>query len=235
MSNNKFGLSNWSEDNNKFTKRDDKAFDGPRIAFLKLKEGNNVVRVITDPYKYFSIDFKNDPEQKGFGKRIKCSEPLESCPTKETGWRQKGKYYIGVIDRTDSSVKILDMGSLIYDGIKTLRDDIEWGDPGSYDLTIRKNSKMPPANFYAIVPRGKAPLSESDLKLKSDAEATLIPSLERLSAPLAADKVKALLSEAGYTGGRIAPLPVSKKSNGDAKLVDSTDDDYSFADASAPN
>ena len=238
MTNSKFGLSTWDDEGNKFTKRNDKQFDGPKIPFLKLKEGNNVLRLITAPYKYFSIDFKLDPEQKNYGTRVKCSDPIEDCLTKQTGYKQKAKYYVGVIDRSDSSIKILDMGSSIFDGIKSLKEDIEWGDPvdakTAYDITIRKNSKNPPASFYTCIPRGKAPLSEADLKLKSDVEEALVASLERLSAPLSVEKVKALLDAAGYTGGRVAPLPVSKKNTGDAKLAESTDDDYNFNEA-APN
>lgn len=233
MTNTKFGLSNWDENPNDF-KKSSKPFDGPRLKFMKLKEGNNVVRVITRPYKYTFISYKNQPDEKGYGTKIRCSDPVESCPTVAAGFRAKEHWFVGIIDRTDSEVKILDIGSLVYGQVKNLKDDIEWGSPTEYDLAIRKNSKAPPAGFYNTLPRGKAPLSDADLRLKDENFENLEDSLKRLSAAQTKEKALAAMETCGYIGG-LVPQPVSAKAKAKAEeLAASSDSDYEFSEA-APN
>jgi hypothetical protein len=225
MSKTQYGLTSFSEGVTRFNNQNSEQ-NGPRVPFLKLKEGNNVLRIITNPYKYCMVRFKASADEKGFGKRINCSLPLAECPTKKAGFKPKDRWLVGVIDRSDSQVKIYDFSVLVYEPLNSLSEDIEWGDPIGYDITVRKNSKAGPAQFYSVMPRGKAALSPADLKLKEEFGDNLEKALARLTTPPSAETVLKRMQEAGYTGGVVA----QPQTNGSGKpeLSDMDDDDYSF-------
>jgi hypothetical protein len=227
----KFGLSSFSEKAPSFGQKQDRS-DGPRIPFIKLKEGNNVIRIITEPYKYYMARFKADEDEKGFGTRINFSEPTDACPLKKAGYSPKARWLVGIIDRAESQVAIYDFSVLIYEPLNNLNDDLEWQSPIGYDVTIRKNSKAPPASFYSIMPRGKSPLSPSDIALRDANIDKLNETLARLTTPPSAEKVLAKMQEAGYKGGLVV-TPKYAKSNGKAELAEASSEDYNFDRPSA--
>lgn len=220
MSTQNYGLSDWDQKQGRAASQ---ISDEERVPFLRLKDGNNILRIITLPYRYNMVRFKASPDEKGYGHRINCSWPLEDCPAvKAVGGKAKERYFVGVIDRSDNQVKIFDMSVLVYQQLQGIKDDIEYGSPDKFDINVRMNSKSPPAGFYTVLPRGKAPLSEADVALRNEKIESLEAQLTRLSTPPKAETVKKRLEEFGYTGG------VVDASNESEALPAADDEDYSF-------
>lgn len=138
-----------------------------KVEFMRLSEGSNLVRFVSDPYQYQEHTINREDGR--FGYRVKCA--IEECPAcEETGTRPKKKYMAGIIDRKTGQYKVLDFGGGIFNGINVLANDPDWGfeeeKPCEYDMSINKNSKAPsPANFYSVNPKPKAPLSPADVLL----------------------------------------------------------------------
>lgn len=157
------GKVSWSDlefeakKNKKFVKKDTSQ------DYLKLVNGHNVVRIVTDPYRYVFHNWKPGDAKSGgdwvdpkkasqYGETIKCSKPHGDCPLCNLKDRPKEKFYIGVL--VDNQVKILDAASGIVQKIKLLKDNPKWGSPLGYDVDIVKNADAEPANIYNVVPDG---------------------------------------------------------------------------------
>ena len=155
-----FGLTNWDEQMggaNTGAKRN----DAPKFPFARLGNGNNFFRIVTDPYKYFSIKYKN-PNEKGFGKRINTAWPLhDDCPAKAAGFKPKKRYLVGVIDRSDGEIKILDMSIMVYEQLRAIKDAIDGGDIKSFDINVRVNREASATNYYMVMAQPASPLSEA--------------------------------------------------------------------------
>lgn len=126
MSEVKYGeLQNWN-DGNVSTPND----------FMNLVEGNNKVRVFTNPYQ-FIVHWVKDVT--GVNRKIKCA--INGCPLCKRGVKAQYRWYIGVIDRTSGAAKILEISSQIYKGIKDHVSDPDWGDVRKYDINIKRGPK----------------------------------------------------------------------------------------------
>lgn len=170
----KFGTTDWNEETG--PRKNNDRFNGDnKVQYMKFVNGDNKIRILFDPKRYITHKYKeeNDP---GFGDWVKCSMPIHgSCPLCERGDKPKKRWLVGCIDRRSGQFRIMDISSAIYDQIKSLNQDEEWGSPKDYDLNIVMNDKNPPATFYKVNPRGKKPLSEEDLAiLKSANEEDLL-------------------------------------------------------------
>lgn len=185
----KYGLVGWEEEtntgNNQNFKRDE---------FMRLLSGDNELRIITQPFQYWSHKWKKEGAS-GFGKKIYCSKFNGSCPLCALGDKPKKRWYVGIIDRATSTYKILDMGSLIYQGIQGYSRDEKWGDPGQYDFNITVNRNGGPANYYQVRAQPKVPLSDDDIKLKQDADLDALK--RRCNPPKPEDVQKQLDREGG--------------------------------------
>lgn len=165
-SNHKFGTTDWNEETgprNKGGDRGDKG--GEKLQYMKFVNGDNKVRIVFDPKRYITHKYKAEDDS-GFGDWVKCSMPVHnSCPLCARKDRPKKRWLVGAIDRKTNQFRIMDISSAIYDQIKSLNQDEEWGDPKEYDLNIVMNDKNPPASYYKVNPRSKKPLSEADLAI----------------------------------------------------------------------
>lgn len=164
--------------------------------FYKLKDGHNVVRIVTDPYRYVFHNWKPgeaktggdwvDPKKANkFGETIKCSKPHGECPLCTMKDRPKEKFYIGVL--VDNQIKIIDAAAGIIKKIKTLKDNPKWGSPLGYDVDIVKDSNADPTDMYGVVPDG-GPYSLTPEQLKLIEEFDL-SKIETLVTPPTPDKV----------------------------------------------
>lgn len=206
--------------------------------FLKLKDGSNIVRIVTDPYQYIvhkSIKREGDP---GFGRKIPCSksETETNCPLCELGSQPASRYYFGVIDRSTNSYKVLDVSWSTLQDIKGFVNQKIWGDVTKYDLNILKDPKHP-TKYYTIQANPHTPLSPSDQKLRDDAD---LADLEFKSSPMSPELVKKIMDKA-LAGGALAlpppkegqkakvvvSKPVVAKKTAPAVDVSSNDDDVS--------
>lgn len=228
-----FGLSTWDEKTSTGRPQNDL----PRLDFLRLKEGNNVLRIVTPPYKYHMIRYKSPGNEKDFGKRVNCAYPkYDNCPTIEAGYKSKIRYLVGVIERNGQdgpALKVLDMSILVYEQLQNFKDDPEVGSPDSYDINIRFNPKASsPQGFYSVIPRPKAPLSAADVELiEAFGTDKLEEVMTRYSTPPAPDAVRKRLESLGWTGKKEAET----KSNGQGDLETVNDDDYKFPQPTAAN
>lgn len=223
----KFGLTSYDEPaqtgGGKRTVSNDEKFE-----FLRLKPGENRLRIITEPYKYYMVRFKANQDEKGWGKKIRCSAPVEDCPAvKEAGCKAKERWLVGVIDRSDGQVRVFDYHVLAYNKLKVLNDTIEYGDPRGYDVKVNFDPNAQVANQIDVVGLPPTALAEKDLSLKESVMPALVRALERHSAPLKVETVEARMNELGWKGGAVEQVAPT---NGVSEtLPESDEDDYTFS------
>ncbi len=117
-----FGLTTWDNKKPVFNKQDE-----PRIPFVRLTEGNNILRIITAPAAYWHVRYLDGKSK--FGTRVLVSQKAlddatkPECPAIQAGGKPKKRYYAGVIDRTDNRVKLFDMSVLVYESLQGLSED----------------------------------------------------------------------------------------------------------------
>lgn len=159
----KFGITSWDEETG--NKRFQQGGERKRDSFLRLEDGPNPMRIVTKPHLYLSHKYKEKDEQ-GYGDKVACSAPLHgSCPLCDLKDRPKKRWYVGVIDRKTNEYKLLDISVTVYDAIKELNHDEDYGDPIRYDIDIKMNSKAGATGYYNVVPKPPKPLTDSDLAI----------------------------------------------------------------------
>jgi hypothetical protein len=159
-------------------------FTSSKDLFMRLKNGSNEVRIITNPQQYMVHKYKPEGAQ-GFGNKVMCSAFHGSCPLCKEGDKAKPRWYVGVIDLTSHTYKILDIGSAVFLAIKTLKSG-RWGDPKGYDIDIVMNTNNPPQSFYAVQPIEKRPLTIEEQQIRDGVD---YEDLKRRVTPPTPDKV----------------------------------------------
>jgi len=159
----KSGEVSWSDtvlfDPNKASKKDE---------WMRLKEGTNLIRILTLPHQYSQHTHNVDGGKK-YGYRVNCSSTKETaCPLCEQGNKAKRRWLIGVIDRETNMYKILDASFTVFKAIKNLNDDPDWGDPSAYDISIINAGDQAGPGRYSAVAKPKKPLSASDLAIQAE-------------------------------------------------------------------
>lgn len=221
-----YGSTTWDEETGG-NKRGGGGGDHKRDQFMRLQDGPNVLRVVTKPHRYLSHKYKMEGDS-GYGEKIPCSMPLHgSCPVCDLKDKPKKRWFVGVIDRKANQYKVLDISVLVYDALKALNRDEDYGDPMNYDIDIKFNkNSTTPSGFYNVVPKPPKPLTESDLAIKAQASEE---ELDKKCTPPTAEWVLAKLNKIRESKG-LAALEAStvapKTSNGTAAVpVDMTSDD----------
>lgn len=213
----KFGMVSWDElntNNNSSNKKDFKNY------FLKLKDGDNVVRLLTKPFEFQVHQYKPHKDDEGYGKRILSCAPAygdASDPLIALGIKPKRKWLVGVIDRSTSTYKVLEIGPGVLKSIQTLYRDEDWGDPIQYDVNIKVDKKAPPANYYNVNPKPKKPLSAADLELKQEVD---LDDLKKRTSPPTPEEMLKKIQEAHATSKAGPFIPKS-----DDKVVDHSSED----------
>ena len=228
MTETNFGLTSWDEQV-QTSKPQPKQDDRVKLPFIRLKDGNNVLRIITAPAKYWQIKFQDGKSQ--FGTRVNCAFPAvdrNECPTVQAGYKPKKRYLAGVIDRSEEggAIKIYDMSVLVYEQLQAFKADPEVGVPSGYDINIRYNrGASSPAGFYSVVPRPPKALSEEDQELINSVGSDVIEeNLVRLCTPPSVESVTGFLKKLGWDGESKVTAAAPAK----AQLEETSDDDYSF-------
>jgi hypothetical protein len=241
----KVGLTSWNEKNQ--TGPREPREDLPRIPFLRLKDGNNVVRCITDPYAYFHIKYKGPKSRGKFGDRVNTAWPThKDCPAylnREALTGSKGnpkkRYFVPVIDRGDQSIKIFDMSLLVYEQIDGILEDIkdatgEQHKPTEFDINIRYNSNSPtPSGYYNVMARPVTPLSEADVELINTIDGgmeTISKILDRQSASPTPERVQKRLEALGWDPSAASDSDSEEEAEEKGDLKEPEEEDYSFDD-----
>jgi len=147
--------------------------------FLRLDEGPNEIRLVTQPFQYLVHKFKKE-DDKGFGQKVSCSMVHGSCPLCELGDKAKPRWFIGVISRKTGTYKILDISYAVFSQIRKLARAPKWGDPSKYDLDIVVDKNGGATGYYTVQPQPKEPLSAGDQQIKDNAD---LDDLKRRATP----------------------------------------------------
>lgn len=112
--------------------------------FMRLNEGDNKVRIVTNPYQ-FVVHWVKD--QSGQNRKIRCA--IKNCPLCRQGAETQTRWFIGVLDYKSGLPKILEIGSQIFKGIRGYINNPEWderyekpwGTILAYDINIQRGPK----------------------------------------------------------------------------------------------
>lgn len=204
-----FGEISWNDDN---FDGDNKKKENNKDIWLRLKEGSNEVRLITQPYQYLVHKYKKEGDP-GFGQKVYCSSANGSCPLCDGFEGQKpdkakARWLLGVINRADGTAKILDVSYAVFGSIRKLARG-RWGDPTKYDIDIIVDKNAPPNGYYSVQPIEKTPLSATDQKLKDDFD---LDELKRKVTPPTPEQVQKRLDKLnGVTTTDAAPAAAKGK------------------------
>jgi hypothetical protein len=234
-----FGMTSWDdEQSQKPTPR--KKFVKTRWDnLLKFKQGENRLRLLTNPYYYYMHKYlPENADSKAYADKIKCSMANGSCAicdlAASTGNKKLNRikrYYVGVIDRRTQSYKVLDIAPGLYTKLQTVFRDEDWGDLTQFDITVIVDENAVPANYYSVVPKPKAPLSAQDLELKKCID---IEDLKLKSTPSDSAYVVKRMSDADskYISKTAHMAQVVAKEDEDVpEAVEGNEDDFSFPPA----
>ncbi len=179
--------------------------------FLRLEEGSNEMRLITQPFQYLVHKVKKDPNNpKDFGQKVPCSALHGSCPLCSIGDKAKPRWLLGVISRKTGTYKILDVSFAVFSQIRKLaRNTQRWGDPTKYDIDIVVDKNGGATGYYSVQPISKEPLSAADQQIKDNAD---LDDLKRRTTPLTPDLVQKRLDKIhGVEEGASATPPTAGK------------------------
>lgn len=223
-----FGEISWNDD--VFGGNEGKKNTNAKDLFLRLEEGSNEMRLVTQPFQYLVHKYKKEGDP-GFGQKVSCSQIHGSCPLCATGDKAKPRWLLGVISRKTGTYKILDISFAVFSQIRKLaRNTQRWGDPTKYDIDIVVDKNGGATGYYSVQPISKEPLSAADQKIKDDAD---LDDLKRRVTPPTPDlvqkrldKINGVADASGATaaapaaGKKAAAKPAAK-----APAVSMTDDE----------
>lgn len=210
-----FGEISWSDDVFNGSERKDA---NKKDLFLRLEEGSNEMRLITQPFQYLVHKVKKDDNNpKDFGQKVSCSMIHGSCSVCESGDKAKARWFLGVISRKTGDYKILDVSYAVFSQIRKLaKNTTRWGDPTKYDIDVVVDKNGGPTGYYSVQPVSKEPLSAADQKIKDDAD---LDDLKRRSTPLTPDKVQERVNK---IKGLTDSTPAATAGKAPAKAVSKT-------------
>ena len=230
-----FGEVSWNDD---VFGGSGKKNENNKDLFIRLDEGSNEMRIVTQPFQYLVHKIKKEPDNpKDFGQKVSCSAVHGSCPACETRDKAKPRWLLGVISRKSGTYKILDISFAVFSQIrKYARNTARWGDPTKYDIDIVVDKNGSPMSYYSVQAISKEPLSAADQVIKDSVD---LDDLKRRVTPLTPDQVQKKMDKiAGFesfasTAKKGAPKVATK-----TPAVSMSDDDElgsSFPDYDGQN
>lgn len=192
--------------------------------FMRLDVGKARVRVMGNPVQFY-IHWLDTPD----GKKRKVNSPISDQKLvrklEDAGFKRRPRWLIKVLDRATNEFKLLEIGSQIYNGIKTLYLDEDWGPVTGYDITIERGTPGTQP-LYRVTPRPKSQLESSfkeDFQKFNDRV-----DMTKLTQPATPDTVREIMGWA-EGGGSTASAPPSKgKADSKPKGKASADEDDDF-------
>lgn len=160
----KFGLTSWDE----VELKQPTNFQKSKDLYMRLENGNNIVRCVTRPHQYLVHNFKEEGDV-GFGDKIMCSSFHKECPVCAAGDKAKRRWLVGVIDRKTQTYKILDMSVSVFKAIQELSRDDDYGNPEKYDIDIKVDKQGGATGYYTVIPKPPKALSAADIDVKNKA------------------------------------------------------------------
>jgi hypothetical protein len=175
MSNMVFGEVDWNAADSSASKSD----------FMRTEEGENTVRVMGNPVQFY-IHWITGSD----GSKAKINSPANNpelvSRLEDAGFRRQARWLIKVLDRSDDTFRLLEVGPQIYNGVKSLFNNSRWGKVTAYDITINR-AKPGTQPLYSVTPNPKESLS-SDFKSRF-MEFNDRVNLEKIISPSTAEEV----------------------------------------------
>lgn len=219
-----FGEVSWNDD---VFGGEGKKNTNSKDLFLRLEEGSNEMRIVTQPHQYLVHKYKKEGDS-GFGQKVSCSSAHGSCPLCAMGDKAKPRWLLGVISRKTGTYKILDISFAVFSQIRKLaRNTQRWGDPTKYDIDIVVDKNGGATGYYSVQPISKEPLSAADQKIKDDAD---LDDLKRRVTPPTPEKVQERMDKINKTEGSAKPAATAKASTKAAAPAVSMTDDEELAE-----
>jgi hypothetical protein len=106
--------------------------------FYQLQSGDNIIRLITNPFKYRCHSGFRANGVPDHGQALLCGDPDDKCPVCEID-RPTSMYMLGMVSRRDNQAYVLNIGLDTFKLIRQLATSRIWGDPRKYDLTITRH------------------------------------------------------------------------------------------------
>jgi hypothetical protein len=230
-----FGEVSWTDE--EFS-GGDKGRVNSKDLFLRLDEGINEVRLVTQPYQYLVHKYKKEDDV-GFGQKVQCSMINGSCPLCASGDKAKPRWLLGVISRKTQSYKILDISYAVFGQIrKYAKNTKSFGDPTKYDLNIEVDKNGGATGYYSVQALGKEALSAADQDIKDRAD--LEDLKRRVTPPTAAqvqtrlDKINGVATTGATTARPAAGKAAPKAATPTVSMTDDETLDMSFPAHDAP-
>lgn len=221
---NTFGEMSWNDDVN-FGGGEKKKKD----EFLRLDDGSNVVRLLTQPHQYTTHKGIKKAGEKGYGRKVSCSAIHGSCPLCDLGHKVSSRWFLGVLDRKSGAYRILDISYQVFSQIRKLARKVDvWGDPSKYDIDIIVDRNGKPADYYSVQPIPHKPLTPAEQAIRDGAD---LDALKAKIQPLSAEVVQKIIDKMLAGGGTLEPPKETDKEkevkaaakNGKGKTVASVD------------
>lgn len=200
-----FGEVSWNDD--LFGDSGNKASNAKDL-FLRLDEGSNEMRLITQPFQYLVHKYKKEGDP-GYGQKVYCSAIHGSCPLCSSGDKAKPRWLLGVLSRKTGTYKILDVSFAVFSQIRKLaRNTQRWGDPTKYDIDIVVDKNGGATGYYSVQPISKEPLSAADQQIKDNVD---VDDLKRRVTPPTPDQVQKRIDKInGVDTGTSSPAGAKK-------------------------
>jgi hypothetical protein len=192
--------------------------------FLRLDDGDNEIRLITQPYQYLVHKFrKNADDPKDFGQKVSCSAINGSCPLCDAGDKAKPRWLLGVISRKTNTYKILDISFAVFSQIrKYAKNTARFGDPTKYDMNIAVDRNGGATGYYSVQALNKEPLSAADQLIKDSIDFDDLK--RRVSPPTTEFVIKRMEKISGTTIDTSAVKTSVKSTVAPVSLSDDEDD-----------
>ncbi len=200
---NTFGEVSWNDDVYAGSEK-----KNSKDLFLRLDEGSNEMRLVTQPFQYLVHKYKKEGDP-GYGQKVSCSAVHGSCPLCAIGDKAKPRWLLGVISRKTGTYKILDISFAVFSQIrKYARNTARWGDPTKYDIDVVVDKNGGATGYYAVQPIPKEPLSAADQQIKDSVD---FEDLKRRVTPFTPEMVQKRIDKInGVTGDAVEATPETK-------------------------
>jgi hypothetical protein len=137
------------------------ADSGGKSDFMRLEEGESLVRVMGNPVQFY-VHWLTAPD----GSKRKVNSPLETPELvrrlEDVGFKRQARWFLKVLNCAANEFQLLEIGPQIYNGVKALNNNSRWGKVSGYDISITKGPKGSQP-LYGVTPNPKEAL-QADLK-----------------------------------------------------------------------
>lgn len=167
----------------------------PGIYWYKLQTGSNVLRLVTVPFQYRAHEQYVERDHLAHHQKLKCAADGNKggvCALCDNGHPARPRWVIGaLINSAGNKPYYLDIDWKIFQGIKNLAQEPEWGDPTQYNINIQLNwNESYTSKDYVVIPYPKSALNDLE---KVEAERFSKDRMTRMVEPISDDELSNMI------------------------------------------